>query len=68
MSNPSSNPSSAELLFYRYMTPRWLQAHANFTETPSSVSAQTIIFGGSGPQEGVLFKVSYGSLHSRYMR
>ena len=56
---PLSNPSSTEPLFYRYMSPRWLQTHANFTETPYSVSAQAITFRGPGlVLQGVLFKVS----------
>ena len=50
--------SSSALLLYRYISPRWLQTHANFTETPSSVSAQTIEFGAGSTELGVLFRVS----------
>ena len=50
--------SSSALLLYRYMSPLWLQTHATFTETRSSVSAQTIEF-STGPTEfGVLFRVN----------
>ncbi|XP_065830906.1 uncharacterized protein [Oscarella lobularis] len=56
-STPSQSVSSSALLLYRYMSPLWLQTHANFTETPSSVSAQNIEFGSGPTYYGVLFKV-----------
>ncbi|XP_065829615.1 uncharacterized protein [Oscarella lobularis] len=56
-STPSQSVSSSALLLYRYMSPLWLQTHANFTETPSSVSAQNIEFGTGSTYYGVLFRV-----------
>ena len=50
--------SSSALLLYRYMSPLWLQTHSNFTETPSSVSAQNIKFGRGSTDFGVLLRVS----------
>ncbi|XP_065834953.1 uncharacterized protein [Oscarella lobularis] len=56
-STPSQSVSSSALLLYRYMSPLWLQTHANFTQTPSSVSAQNIEFGSGSTYRGVLFRV-----------
>ncbi|XP_065845630.1 uncharacterized protein [Oscarella lobularis] len=56
-STPSQSVSSSALLLYRYMSPLWLQTHANFTETPSSVSAQNIEFGSGSTNISVLFRV-----------
>ncbi|XP_065829678.1 uncharacterized protein [Oscarella lobularis] len=56
-STPSQSVSSSALLLYRYMSPLWLQTHATFTETPSSVSAQNIEFGSGSTIYSVLFKV-----------
>ncbi|XP_065839388.1 uncharacterized protein [Oscarella lobularis] len=47
--------SSTSLLLYRYMSPLWLETHANFTVRPSSVSAQTLEVSGTG--RNVIFKV-----------
>eukprot|EP00118_Oscarella_pearsei_P018723 m.193464 g.193464 ORF g.193464 m.193464 type:complete len:266 (+) comp39477_c0_seq60:103-900(+) len=44
--------------FYLFMSPSWLVAHAEFTETPSSSSLSSLQFKNTGIQnEGRLFKV-----------